>query len=395
MKNIFHKATNAHSAVHVFWVFLFLVFIAFPLAGLFSTQDPSHIERMEKRLPAPFPAKLFQKDSFRQFEMWYGDHYPFRYDLVRFFSKSYADYAGVSIRPRDGIVGREKWLFLGDRFNQVMARYRGQKIPSDGQIAAAVARYTDFERAAAQRGIPIVIGIAPDKQRIAPEFLPRWALPGKDGPGIVTVLSELAQNGIKLTWLLPAAEEAKKHLHPLPVAFEYDSHWNGASGFFTFKTIMRELEPRVAGLFVPDADDYVFQTREGESDLTKILLLPETPSTEVIAVPRRFHLPEQVTRTELSEVEPTTSRIPLTPSHLRGASFPRLTLNPEAPLTGRVLMIADSFGTAVEPYFIQHFHETVRVPTAEIFERGAELLTLLDRFRPSFVVFIITERAAW
>ena len=396
MKNFFHKAINAHTMVHIFWVLLFVFFIAFPITGLFSTPDPSYIARVEKRLPATFPATFFKKEFFKQFEMWYSDHYPYKYELVRFFSKNYAELAGVSIRPHDVVLGKEEWLFLGNRFNQIMSRYRGQQIPSAEQVAAAEARYGKLHHDAKSRNVPIVIAVAPDKQRIASEFLPQWVLPGSDGPGIVAVIRELAQSGINLLWLLPAVEEAKNHLHPLPVAFEYDSHWNGASGFFAFKTIMAELDAQMDGLFIPDANDYVFRSRAGESDLTKILMLPEVPSTDVYAVPLRFDLPEHVIRTEFhADGHSTEEASPLTPKHLRGASSPRLTFNHEAPMRERALLITDSFGTALEPYFIQHFHETVRVSTAELLERGGSIQALCYRFAPSFLVFVVTERNSW
>jgi hypothetical protein len=151
---------------------LFVVLISLPLA--WTALGPVPSADSEKRPLAPPPSLPHDWQTLRKFparfEAYFNDHFGLRGPLIRLLATAKVDGLNVSSSPRV-ILGKQSWLF-----------YNPQPALADGGVAHSfppgeLERWQRLVQARhdwlAQRGIRYLFVVAPDKQSVYPEFLPR------------------------------------------------------------------------------------------------------------------------------------------------------------------------------------------------------------------------------
>jgi hypothetical protein len=170
--------------------------------------------------------------------------------------------AGALVR-----TGKDGWLYYtGD---QELDQHTGLRLFGPDEIALWLASLESYRSWLADRGIPFVFVIAPDKPSIYPEHLP-------DGITLATVtpadqlLAAIAPQGrIDAIDLRPALRAAKS---TGDLYYKTDIHWNGIGAYFGLQAVMQGRWP--SGIDLPPLSDYRVESHPFVGDLNQIANLP-------------------------------------------------------------------------------------------------------------------------
>lgn len=367
------RSAGAASTYSALLSAVFVAAIMVPLAGLLvGGDDPGKEKRRLAPLPAP-PASLEELRNLpEQLDAFISDHFGLRRGLIRLQSHIMGRLFGKST-TQTVVIGREGWLFFGA--DQSVALYRNDR-PLAGED---LARWRDTLKRrqawTAERGIPYLFVVAPDKHSIYPDLMPPE----------LTKLRPQSQLDQLAEAMRPAPEVAFLDLRAsllkaravAPVYLRTDTHWNAFGGYAGYRAIMEALARQVPGLplVTLTREDFArvdiaggdlaesLQSSAGDEDLR-----PKPGATSLCAF--------TVTREEA-------------PSWLGDGTWLYRSRCPTAPR--KLMVIRDSFGEALLPYISQSFGEVVYVfdPSLPDFAR---FQALVDRERPDLVIEERVER---
>lgn len=297
---------------------------------------------------------------------------------------------GISVDPAQVVVGREGWLFVGDRFEMSVTRNRTTGGVGDVQTGMAYAqgaqRWDTYLRGKGVNHFQIMV--APNKESIYPEYLPGWAAPRT--PGITDNLFQGAGSTLFLD-LRPALRTAKKGEH-VAQFYRHDTHWNhlGASrGFRTFADRMHKELPEVRW---PDDARYLrlYVRPHAGGDLADFLRLgasvkDDEPVLDAAAWPTDLNFNWYGSDERVDPMRTTDSRVEL--------SRPLQAHNPHALNQRRVLWLTDSFGNHLAPMMRASFSDVVQLHWRDALRNGGSLIRLVDEWKPDFVFVTVVERS--
>ena len=196
--------------------------------------DRVEISAAEKRTLEPMPALPGAGGEWSIFpgklDRFLRDHFGLREPLATGWSLfKYA----LRYTPRVAI-GREGWLYYPQHWGP---KYGA---PSCGPLSAALLSFADrLERLAAYaaaNGVPVVFALAPDKETLYPEYMPK--VPGPSGHCDLSGELRVALQGkrrLKTVDLQAPLEAAKAKER---VYFKTDSHWNDVGGWHVARALL-------------------------------------------------------------------------------------------------------------------------------------------------------------
>ena len=355
-------------ACNISLVFCFALTLAAPtLASVCGLRPWNDID--EKRTLAQKPeARLCSRDSVRNFaaaaqewEAYFTDNFGFRkvligtHRLLTFYLLRTSLNPSVVVGESDG---ERRWLYFdasatGDGVG--LESILGQTPYAPSALAAIAVRLRQIVALVGPRGIKLVIVVAPDKQTIYPEYLPPERRPQ---PGTVSRLDQfwaMAQTlpDVPLVDLRGTLRQAKQRQQ---LYYPSDTHWNWQGGLLAYEATAQRLaqqDPSWPVLPVERLQWFDGPPRVG--DLTTLMGLPAIGGD-------RNRLP---TRESLAA--------------LAGNKH------------GKLLLIADSFGEALQIFFELQFQH---VSKHHVTRGTREALTpaLLDAEQPDVVVLQSAER---
>jgi hypothetical protein len=353
---------------------VFVLMLLLPLAGQLGGWN-NQVALFERRPMAALPALPRTRDALQawpqQFDRYLVDRAGFRDVLV--FAGSYIDVGifGHSTN-RDVVLGDDGWLFhAGDR---TLEQMRG----TDIFTPAALDHWIDYLEGQrdwlAARGIPLLVVVVPNKERVYHEHLPASA----GALAAVTRLSQirqrLAERGstLRLLDLTSALTAAKGDMQ---VYAKRDTHWSGAGAFRGYRQIMRRLQPLLPNLQplrAEQMENIAMTYRARELDLMRMLGLGLAGDGETLDYPLFRGTPPWTTTREDSVVQ-GKRRMRLTSTRANAPS---------------AVWFHDSFSDTLAVYLNSTFSVvTLEEQTGFRFDR-----TLIDEARPDVVVYEFVER---
>lgn len=164
-----------------------------------------------------------------QANSYVNDHLPFRGTMVK-MNSAVDYYVFHSSSNRDYVIGKNGWLFYNQ--DDTMPIYKGQKLYSEDQlqtIANNVQRSSDYLE---RQGVKYVVYIAPEKERIYPEYMPDYY--GK--PAEVNLLGQVvgylrANTDVPIVCPYDSLMQAKEDYPDREVYLQTDTHWNAWGGY--------------------------------------------------------------------------------------------------------------------------------------------------------------------
>lgn len=285
--------------------------------------------------------------------------------------------AGISADPNTAVVGKQGWIFLGDRFNRSLTAVHRKATDGDLQHAERAAAGAEaWRRWFLERGVSnFWIMVAPDKDDIYPDYLPTWAhrVPGNRqdavraaiGPGILIDAVEILR------------QERPRQSHLL---FKVtDSHWSTLGAWVATDAFFKRAAAADPTLRYPTGIEIGTPETTRGGDLTNLLRLGDLvtdtyqPFVSIGGV---------VPQTEETKFDPG---VPVNPSIIQTM----LMQTPNALNDRRVMWLRDSFGNAMTPHIRGTFSSVLEV---NILNTATAVAALADLFKPELVLVTVVDR---
>lgn len=349
----------------------FLLLLLLPLGDNLLRLTPP-VEDYEMRTLAKKPE--WRADSAsrfpKAFDAYYGDHFGFRWSLIRLGSRIKYFLFHSSPTPDKVSLGKDDWLFLTGRFYRITQDLSRENRYAPDSLAIAVAGWEQRRQELAQRHIGYYKAVWPDKHYIYPEFL-SFGMQQADCSGphrCDQALDYLEQVHSSLPFIDVRAEllQAKKNIR---LYHKDDSHWNAYGAFFGYTKLVNRLSADFPQLKPYPFSDFKveWKTKELIGDLASIINLDWHEKEPVFSLHGR----------------PATAR------SLEPEGYPLQTqiwVNPKASTSLRALVYRDSFTTALIPFLMLHFKEIVFIWDTDY------SLSMVERVKPDIVIECYVSR---
>lgn len=370
---------------------LLIAALWFPL--LASLWEPGAVPLLENRRLAPVPSFPNSWSEARALpaaaDAWARDHFGFRTRLLVAYNRLRFGLFG-EYPSSDLLAGKDGTIFFnfgGSENTRLVRHLCGLNLPAERVEDRKLEMVAFFFQMRAIHPQTYLLGI-PDKSRVTPEALPDWlqAECARATPPLASIMATLAE--------VPGLEDAT--LYPLaalraaaPPAYPtVNFHWNVPGA--------RPIADLVATtLFkLPATVELPYRPLPGFSDLTSFMpglsrpiadAVPDFIAADVLACQNK---PEC-----FPEFPETAGKF----DHV--SRFRRHYQQPDAQRRPRLVILSDSFGTALAPGFVPYFAEVWHFSmnglnnrlTPE--ERQTVRHIIFDRFKPDIVLHAYTETA--
>ena len=144
------------------------------------------------------------------------------------------------------IAGKDGWLFLDNDSNMTIEQYKGKILLDDAKIRAWREELSWRSRFFSEKGIPYMVLIAPNKERVYGDFLPDGIIEGKIKP--VDQFIEINNGVVPICFPL---EELRKSRDDLEVFDKVDTHWTVLGAFIGCMSLDKEYR-RIFGNSLAD-----------------------------------------------------------------------------------------------------------------------------------------------
>jgi alginate O-acetyltransferase complex protein AlgJ len=285
-------------------------------------------------------------------ERYLVDNFGFRPYLIRWNSLLKLTCLGVS--PVSSVIlGKDSWLFyhseaLAD--GNTVNDWRGTIPLSRAELVRLQQQLEENEQIFAERKIPYLVVIVPNKSTVYSEYLPDTFRKFRSTTRLDQFMEHMRRNSRVSVLDLREAMFKAKNNHPL--YWKTDSHWNSYGAYVGYTEILRRLSVQLPALKpVPIAGNEVrIEPSPTGGDLAQMLFLQDS-------------LPEEnETRLSLESV-------------------------PTQPVLDTLVLRHDSFGDALYPFFHRHFKNLVNIAPFAPYRFEA-----IFAKRPQAVVHVFAER---
>lgn len=268
------------------------------------------------------------------------------------------------------VIGDKGWLFY---FSYTDGDARG--------IFAGTTRYTPMQMQAygdhlaqaqevAQKyGATFSFMLAPNKQTVYPEMVPE-SIPYGPGPSCTDELVEYLQKRGDTDVIYPKA--LLQNENKLALWHPYDSHWNQLGAY----TAVRPWIEKNAGL-IPPPEELVMKTEKMWVLDSASIDLIRMPGLELLYTGRTVQENSIVCPAEIERQGPD------------GKGVTRIQ-NAQAPFKQSVLLIGDSFKTALTEILPNEFEEVLVLNSGML--ETVPMEEYLEQYRPDHVLMVCVER---
>ena len=350
---------------------LIVVVVLFaPMVGHFgSFFNLNYIQVTEKRLPSPAPVLPKNYAELKAFpasvDAYLEDHFGFRSVLVKAYNFALTK-LGAS-PSKKVITGKSGWLYYSEE--DMVAQYTGESLFENDEASQWLQAMAARQAWLAERGIPFIIAVAPNKMTVYPEYLPDWITKVKDRTRLDQLMASAAQSPaldlIDLRSLLLAEKKDKA------IYYKTDSHWNDRGAFIGYQAIVKRIQgyfPKVSGL-TPGMVRFSASNCSG-LDLAQMLNIAEL-AKEPYSYQTMFLTQSHV----LSTTNYYDTRYPMKVE----------TSQKDLP---RALILRNSFVIPMEPFFNETFSEVIYADRSSTkFDKA-----FIEKENPDIVIDILVER---
>ena len=226
--------------------------------------------------------------------------------------------------------GKNDWLFLGNAYDNTVAKLKLAILPDQKTIRSTVAQFSRLAETAAEYNIPVVLIMGPNKSSIYPEYLPDELVPS---PQKYSSFFLKKLRGIpNLTVYDPTADLLERKQSEGLLYWMTDTHWNTKGAFLTYTGFAK-----LFGLPVPD-----IRFRQG---------MPHKGDLIGISRQKDFPLHTEDNWEIVWKNKPVLTEETI-PGIVNEPFGTLVSVTNEHPLSDkRIWVIGDSFNYALRPYF--------------------------------------------
>jgi len=370
------KRSNAHLAIA--GAFLVALLLS-PLQGLFgfAQEDWQAENRRLASIPENQGAISLIVNHRSDLADYVTDHFGLRRTLVRWHHRAKLWLFGKSPVPRL-IVGDGSWLYRGE--HDPLDDLRAMTPLPEDLFETWHRSIRDVAEWLEERGIPLLVVIAPSKQTIYPEHLPEGVRSFDESSRVDEMLARFAEQGpLDVVDLRPAVRAAKQTQRTFDMT---DTHWNDVGAHAGYVEIVNRLSewfPKIRPK--PLSDFRIEQTDELGGNLARMLAMKEVYRED---------------RLTLSPLSPRLARkVNARPYQTPPTKTDRSREQDNSDLP-RVVMFHDSFALKLIPLLAEHFSRLdcrMRLAVSGASWNLDEDREMIDTSQPDVVIWEIAERA--
>lgn len=203
----------------------------------------------ENREPAIKPQLSIDnyKNFSKEYEAYFNDNIPFRNNLITLHGAIDYFIFNKSSNPKV-IVGDDDWLFYENIDDgDPIGCYQGINLFSEEQLRIIAQKYTDIESFLNKQGKEFILFIAPNKERVYSEKMPKqYGEPAEYYKALQVVEYLRVNTQIRVVYPYDELMEAKSKLFE-NIWYKTDTHWNLVGGYIATSALLSEL-----GIEIPD-----------------------------------------------------------------------------------------------------------------------------------------------
>ncbi len=364
-----------------------LVLISVPmLVHLLKLETPN--AELENRSLAEYPGKPKTREDWFQFtakfDRYLDDHFGLRQTLVQWNQAWRYRFLHDAVSPQI-TLGSDDYLFFNAHEAQhplrMLAFICGRGI-DDQQVDELTQQVTNFAHYATANNAHTAIAFVPSKPAIYKEHLPAWWQNecARFQPTLPRMMKRLAPSPVVYPLAQMLAAKPQEQLYP-----RYDFHWQG-KGAQTYAQIIAEQiwkeQPSAPLVFRETLSDSDMQRFMPGVDLRQTLFKPDWEKTLWTYCEGAACFPELSSAAILGDI----TRIKV-----------KAELHQYTQTKQRLLLITDSFGHGVAPYFAPYFDEVWHVSSNNMGALNAQQLAQLKRefehYQPTRTLYLFHDFA--
>lgn len=245
LRNIYYNLTLI--------IFFLLILLLPTIDNFFHISRHIHSNFNENRKLATFPPLTKENGKFsggnlkrfpKEFDQYYNDHFGFRTSIITLGNKIFSN---NSVGNKNYILGQDDWIFLNEL--DMVKNTLGLKPLTASQINQVTQNLYHNWQALKAQNIDYLFIIAPNKQTIYPEFLPKY---------LASILSKKSSINTRTDQILTALLEnypdfpildlranliTAKNLDSSKIIYhKTDTHWNGLGMKYGYEAIYENLK---------------------------------------------------------------------------------------------------------------------------------------------------------
>jgi hypothetical protein len=343
-----HLSEGGHATVRIV---AFMAGIWLPLAATFWASGGGRMDSTEKRKLADLPKFKLTRERLNtypsDFNRYFDDNFGIREKLVGLHSYLKGIVLGLS-PVRNGIIGKEGWLYLGD--GNIVADYRNAHPFAETELRQWRDVLVAKREWLAQRGIRYLFVVAPDKHTIYPEYMPNRYNKVSSRSCLDQLIAYMKANSdFEIVDLRPALKAEKATVR---VFHKTDTHWNDRGAFVAYRQIMRAASAQLPELKPRDEADFrAVEYPAAGRDLANMMGLRALIREPVLRLEPKFQPCAQPAAITLRPDLPWPKYEPGHEAYAKECSTARL----------KAVVFQDSMGTALVPYLSEHFRRTAYI----------------------------------
>ncbi len=325
-----------------------------PLAGMIFAPTTQTTEN-KKLAPLPELVQDGELNTAYLSELgdYYADHFALRQQLVSVDAALRGRIFGVSSMDTV-LVGRDGWLFYTD----TLGDFTGSSAMNGRQLFNIANNLAITQRYVNNRGADFIFTVAPNKNTLYPEYMPRTIQPAVvDSHNAIRLAPELEQAGVSYTDLFAMFSETDEVYY-----LARDSHWNNDGALLAAECLLNAVgreEVSFTDVVRSENENYI-------GDLNSMLYpLNAIPETNPVYALKGYGI--------VNGAEAADAPIIVTSA---------------SDATGSLLMHRDSFGNTLYPFMAEAYGTACFVRTMPF-----NLSMYMDIYAPDTVIIEKVERS--
>lgn len=378
---------------------VFCILISFPFVGYYSYKGSNNAKMLKsenRRITQYQELKSLRNKQLRNYfanlDRYISDRLWKKDEVVLGVNRFWMDPRFfTAVDYSKGVLGKDGFVFLGDKYEKVISRhFVDYATVSKSNHSVAIGLHTRLAKVSKSIGAEYYLFVAPDKHAIYCEKIPNWLNSNPCGSArVVTdaIVEELIRGGIKTVY---PYDDLRKRMGE-SVYYKTDTHWNHLGASIGFRHLIEQINASRGsneGVLTLSANYSLEKVpNKNIGDLGAILGLGK--SFDVDDVAYMISAEEMV---QWSERGQNFSSINATQAVAKGyqSSWYGQMENPQAPNKLKVLILCDSFMTAMSPFFNINFSDIYYSSKHRPFK---EIEKIMIDFKPNLIVYETVERA--
>ncbi|RNE93896.1 hypothetical protein [Marichromatium sp. AB32] len=292
---------------------------------------------------------------------------------------------GISLFPSQVVIGKDGWLFLGDKYSEAITKKRVGAESEHTERARVSGATLDLWRThLLATGVKdVVLMLAPDKSTIYRDYLPEWMRPASVTLADVFVGSMSSDACIDLRGFIAERSRQEDRL----LYYKTDTHWNNHGAWLAYDFFMTDVSSRHPEIKYALTGSVSDQKIIPGGDLSLFLRMSDV--LEDVSPVLQVEPEKQIDAKQIDfQTKAVKSAAGNPPVFFQ--LEPLLVVSSDAENDLKVIWLRDSFGTALSPYVARSFREVLQVHYSAM--TPAKLDALVEAFRPDYIFITGVER---